>query len=76
MARLLVTALTHDLAAKTSRVTLRWDDDPGKVLSREVADASALADAGAAARNAVRRLAAELAAIEVATAPVVDETET
>ncbi|MBK8084665.1 MAG: hypothetical protein IPK28_13100 [Devosia sp.] len=60
--RLLITHLSHDLAAKKSFVSYVWSDDPGKRLGLEVPFGTALTDVEAAAATALEALSAELRA--------------
>jgi hypothetical protein len=60
-----VAALTHDLMRKRSFVTLRWDDDPEKMLSLPVPFECSLDRVQVEAETAVRGLSAETATIVV-----------
>ena len=60
--RLLITHLSHDLAAKKSFVSYVWSDDPGKRLGLEVPFGTALTEVEAAAATSLAPLAAELRA--------------
>jgi hypothetical protein len=63
-ARMTITHLTHDLAAKKSFVSFVWADDPSKRLGLEVPYGTALADIESAAEQAVADLVTELQTAE------------
>lgn len=65
MSKLVVTHLSHDFQAKKSFVSFVWSDDPSKRLGLEVPFGTSIAEAEAAAVNAVRSLAGELQAAEI-----------
>jgi hypothetical protein len=67
MSCITVVALTHDLTRKRSLVTLKWDDDPEKMLSLPVPFGCTLDRVQAEAESALRALSSETAAIVVNT---------
>ena len=58
--KLIVTHLSHDLAAKKSDLSFVWSDDPAKRLGLEVPYGTDLPDGEAAGRQALTALAREL----------------
>jgi len=63
--RLVITHLSHDLAANKSFVSYVWSEDPNKRLGLEVPFGTALSDVESAAREALLALSAELKAAEL-----------
>lgn len=63
--RLIVTHLSHDLAAKKSFVSYVWADDPSKRLGLEVPFGTSLDQVETAAKAALVALADELKSAEL-----------
>ncbi len=62
--RMIITHLSHDIAAKKSFVSFAWADDPSKRLGLEVPYGTALEDIEGAAEKAVAELITELQTAE------------
>ena len=67
--RVSIAALTHDLVARRSLVTLVWAAEPDKRITLPVAYGCGLDSVAAEAEKALRAFATEIAAVAVLAGP-------